>query len=538
MKKNLLWRALVLLLVLGGGLSYFLPTILSIGTPDGKPAGLLARFLPSKVINLGLDLKGGIYLAMEVDLQVAVNNSARRTMDDLRRRLNDADVTGFRLENESSPQTTLELGDASSMEAAEGVLRRQFADTLRIASRDGSRLVLALTDEATAEIREMTARQALETIRNRVDMFGVAEPDIRPQGEDRIIIQLPGMSDPKQAEDLIGKTAILEFKLVDNGSRTAEEAERSGPPPGTEVRYERRIDPVTKAETRIPILLRKQALMTGDSLVDSRAVRGQQFGDPQVTMTFDARGAREFDEITSRYVGRQLAIVLDNQVYSAPTIRTRIPDGEAYIEGSFTQEEARVLAVVLRAGALPAPVSVIERRTVGPSMGQDSIRQGLTAGVVGLGLVLVFMLIYYRLSGLVADLALLFNFPIVLGTLAAFGATLTLPGIFGLVLTLAMAVDANVLIFERIREEIRHGKKPGGAVKGGFNRAFWTIFDSNITTVLAAMVLYQFGSGPIRGFAVTLIIGILSSMFTAIFGSRLIFDLVLHNRPQMKAISI
>ena len=367
-------------------------------------------------------------------------------------------------------------------------------------------------------------------------MFGVAEPDIRPQGKERIVIQLPGVSDPEQAIELIGKTAILEFKLVDN-TRSAEDALRDGPPPGTEVLFERNVDPLTNVETRTPVLLRKQALMTGESLVDARAVRGQQFGDPQVTMSFDSRGAREFADITERYVGRQLAIVLDGQIYSAPVIRTRIPDGEAYIEGSFTIEEARLLAVVLRAGALPAPVTVIEERTVGPSMGRDSIRQGLTAVLVGLSLILAFLLLYYRWSGLVADLALLFNFLIILGCLAGFGATLTLPGIFGLVLTLAMAVDANVLIFERIREEIRGGKTPLGAVTGGFNRAVWTIFDSNLTTVLAAMVLYQFGTGPIRGFAVTLIIGIASSMFTAIFGSRWVFDLVLSKR-RIKTISI
>jgi preprotein translocase subunit SecD len=255
-------------------------------------------------------------------------------------------------------------------------------------------------------------------------------------------------------------------------------------------------------------------------------------------MNFDSRGAREFEDITGRYINRQLAIVLDDQVYSAPYIRKRIPGGEAMIEGgSMTLEEGQVLAVALRAGALPAPVRVLEERSVGPSLGQDSIRQGLTSGLVGLSLILVFMIIYYRWSGVIADLALIFNFPLILGALAAFGATLTLPGIFGLVLTLAMAVDANVLIFERIREEIRAGKGPGAAVNGGFNRAFWTIFDSNLTTVIAAMVLYQFGTGPIRGFAVTLIIGIISSMFTAIFGSRLVFDFVLkHRRP--KKISI
>jgi preprotein translocase subunit SecD len=527
MPKNLLWRGLALLAVLLVSMAYVLPTLLAIGSEDGTVPSPWSRFLPSKLVNLGLDLKGGIYLVMEVDLDVAVANSTRRTADDLRRRLGDAKVAGFRVESEGQA-ITASFDSPAGVDSLMELLSDQFPN-LKVDSRESQAVKLSYTSDMLSEVRDMTTRQALETIRNRVDMFGVAEPDIRPQGEDRIVIQLPGVSDPEQAIELIGKTAILEFKLVDN-TRSIEAALQDGPPPGTEILYERNVDRVTGVETKTPILLRKQALMTGESLVDSRAVRGQQFGDPQVTMTFDSRGAREFADITERYVQRQLAIVLDNQVYSAPVIRTRIPDGEAYIEGSFTIEEARLLAVVLRAGALPAPVSVIEERTVGPSMGRDSIRQGLTAGLTGLALILAFLLFYYRWSGVVADLALLFNFPIVLGCLAGFGATLTLPGIFGLVLTLAMAVDANVLIFERIREETRAGKSPSGAVNGGFNRAFWTIFDANLTTVLAAMVLYQFGTGPIRGFAVTLIIGIASSMFTAIFGSRWVFDLVLAKR--------
>ncbi|MDR3204116.1 MAG: protein translocase subunit SecD [Deltaproteobacteria bacterium] len=536
MAKNLLWRGLILVFVLVFSLSYILPTVLTYLSTDGQITGFWARILPKKTINLGLDLKGGIYLVMEIDLEAAVNNNARRTTDEMRRRLTEAKITEFKLFNEQSPNITLELVNQEDLEKFRDTLSKQFPN-LEIKSLDGLKLIITFTSSGLDEIRDLTTRQALETIRNRVDMFGVAEPDIRPQGQDRIVIQLPGLSDPQQAIDMIGKTAILEFKLVDNGSKSPQEALRNGPPPGTEVLYERRVDPITGKERQLPILVRKQALMTGDSLIDSRAVRGPQLGEPRVTMTFDSRGAREFDEITQRYIGRQLAIVLDNQVYSAPSINTRIPDGEAYIEGSFTLEEARVLAVVLRAGALPAPVKVIEERTVGPSLGQDSIGQGFKAGVSGLTLILLFMLIYYRWSGLIADIALALNFPIILGALAGFGATLTLPGIFGLVLTLAMAVDANVLIFERIREEIRAGKGPNGAVNGGFARAFWTIFDANLTTVLTAMVLYQFGSGPIRGFAVTLIIGILSSMFTAIFVSRWIFDLVLY-KIRVKRISI
>ncbi|MDR1546506.1 MAG: protein translocase subunit SecD [Deltaproteobacteria bacterium] len=534
MSKKLILRALTLALVLGLGLYYLLPTLLS--SSGRRPEGVWAKILPAKTINLGLDLKGGIYLVMEIDLQVAVDNSFRRTADELRRRMTEADgISGFTLQSGPGAEATVEFEDPQAVEPTLELIDRQYPN-LRLVRREAAKLTLGYTSEAEEETRDLTARQALETIRNRVDMFGVAEPDIRPQGRDRVVVQLPGLSNPQEAVELIGKTAVLEFKLVDDGPITAEQALKDGPPPGTEVLFERQLDPVTNIERRTPHLLRRQVMMTGDSLVDSRVMRGQM-GEPQVNMTFDGRGAREFADITTRYKGRQLAIVLDGQVYSAPVIRSVIPDGEAYIEGSFTVEEARLLAVVLRAGALPAPVSVAEERTVGPSLGRDSIRQGLTAGLAGLALILAFMLAYYRWSGLVADLALVFNFPIILGALACFGATLTLPGIFGLVLTLAMAVDANVLIFERIREEIRAGKGPNGAVNGGFNRAFWTIFDSNLTTVLAAMVLYQFGTGPIRGFAVTLIIGIVSSMFTAIFGSRLFFDAALALR-RVKRISI
>jgi preprotein translocase subunit SecD len=364
-------------------------------------------------------------------------------------------------------------------------------------------------------------------------MFGVAEPDIRPQGDDRIVIQLPGMDDPKRAVALIGKTALLEFKLVDD-SRSPEWAVQNGVPAGMEVLYGREVA-ADGSERRVPYLLKKQALMTGEGLTDARPVQGQ-FGEPQVSITFDSRGARQFERVTGEYTNQRMAIVLDNFVYSAPNINERIAGGRAVISGSVDYQEALDLSVALRAGALPAPVSVLEERTVGPTLGADSIQMGLKAGALGLGLVLIFMVIYYRLSGVVADLALLFNFPIILGVLAAFGATLTLPGIFGLVLTMGMAVDANVLVFERIREELRAGKTPKAAVAAGFGRAFWTVFDSNLTTLITAMVLYQFGSGPIRGFAVTLSIGILSSMFTALFFSRVVFDLAQRGKAERLSI--
>ncbi|MDR1041944.1 MAG: protein translocase subunit SecD [Deltaproteobacteria bacterium] len=532
MIQNLTWRGVVLALVLAAGIYATLPTFLS---PTGPDSSLLRRILPDRAISLGLDLKGGISLTMEVDMDAALRNSARRSADTLRRAIADAKIAGVTVENENSTDIQVTLADPSSRQAFEDLLDRSFYG-LRISEREADRLTLTLTSDEAADVRSLTGRQALETIRNRVDMFGVLEPDIRPQGEDRILIQLPGFDDPERAVELIGRTAVLEFKLVDNGPKTAEEALRTGPPPGTEVYQEKFVDPATGAESFSPILLRKQTLMTGDSLTDARAYMGD-FGDARVSIRFDGRGAREFADITDRYINRRLAIVLDGIVYSAPNIETRIPDGEAYIRGSFTMEEARMLSVVLRAGALPAPVSILEERTVGPSLGQDSIQQGLKAGALGMVLILAFLLYYYRWSGLVADIALLLNFPIVLGALAALGATLTLPGIFGLVLTLAMAVDCNILIFERIREEVRQNRPPWTSVSAGFGRAFWTIFDANITTVLAAMVLYQFGTGPIRGFAVTLIIGIISSMFTGVFASRWIFDMAI-SRLKPKRISI
>lgn len=516
MDKSLRWRVVVVALVLLVSLAYTLPTF-----TDKLPS-----WWPQKKVSLGLDLKGGIHLVMGVDLKAVLENSTARAADELRRALSEDSITATKVAKGEGLNIGAEFPDDVSLKAAEKLLSKQFGN-LQISRRAGNSLTLTLTGGEVSSIKELTLHQALETIRNRVDMFGVAEPDIRPQGEDRIVIQLPGMDDPKRAVALIGKTAQLEFKLVDE-SRTAEWALANGIPAGMEVRYEHS----TKTDgtvVEIPYLLRKSPLMTGEGLVDARISSGRM-GEPEVSIVFDSRGARQFERVTGEYTQRRMAIVLDGMVYSAPVIQTKIAGGRAVINGTFSLDEARDLAVALRAGALPAPVSVLEERTVGPTLGADSIAMGYKAGLFGLGLVLLFMAIYYRLSGLVADTALLFNCPIILATLAAFGATLTLPGIFGLVLTLGMAVDANVLIFERIREELRAGKSPKSAISAGFGRAFWTIFDSNLTTLITAMVLYQFGSGPIRGFAVTLSIGIISSMFTAVFFSRVVFDTALSGR--------
>ncbi|RLA81595.1 MAG: protein translocase subunit SecD, partial [Deltaproteobacteria bacterium] len=366
------------------------------------------------------------------------------------------------------------------------------------------------------------------TIRNRVDQFGVAEPEIARQGTDRILVQLPGEKDPERAKSLIGKTAMLEFKLLDEG-HDLRDALAGNVPPGSVILYQRKRDPATGAVRKIPYLVKEKTLLTGEALKDAR-VAFDQFNRPYISLTFTPHGAKEFERITGENVGKRLAIILDGTVYSAPVIKERISGGRAVIEGDFTLEEAHDLAIVLRAGALPAPVRILEERTVGPSLGKDSIDRGIRAIILGGVLVVLFMAFYYRWAGLVADFALGMNLLVVLAVMVLFRATLTLPGIAGLVLTVGMAVDANVLIFERIREELRLGKTPRAAVDAGYSKALLTILDAQITTLIAAVVLYQFGTGPIRGFAVTLSVGIIASLFTAVMVTKTIFDLVLSKR--------
>ncbi|MHB9155167.1 MAG: protein translocase subunit SecD [Endomicrobiales bacterium] len=401
--------------------------------------------------------------------------------------------------------------------------------------RGGSHLVLELDAaklDPSMDVNDAIDR-AIEIIRNRVDQFGVAEPLITRQGERWIVVQLPGVKDPARAKDLIGRTALLEFRLVDNSPVLSEviqklqdkgasldeisqhpEISKMIPPgfevfPGKEERY---------------YLLKSTPELTGATLVNAKVELGGQFGYPHVSLEFNKDGAKIFSAVTEANVDRNLAIVLDGVVQSAPVIRSRIPDGRAIIEGNFTMDDAKLLATVLRAGALPAPVKIIEEVTVGPTLGEDSIKSGVTASAIGFLLVIVFMGVYYRFSGVIADFALLLNFVLLLGMMAYFHATLTLPGIAGIILSLGMAVDANVLILERIRDELKAGKTPRIAIDGGYQKAFTTILDSNLTTLIAAVFLFQFGTGPVKGFAVTLTLGIIISMFTAITVTKMIYD--------------
>jgi len=526
--KNISWRWVLILAVVIAAVVYVAPTF-------------KADLWPNTKINLGLDLQGGMHLALQVETDKAVDSTIERFLQEIRSlsrreriRLSAVDLT-------DKQKIRVQVNGTDNVAQFQKLLDDEFAE-LRIFDREESmtgdslEMVLDLPDEEAERIQKLATSQALETIRNRIDQFGVSEPDIRRQGENRILIQLPGISDTERAKELIGRTALLEFKLVDN-TVDPQEAEASGPPPGTEILYEIRNDPSTNREVKIPYVVEERTRLTGAYLTDARVQIDSQYNEPYVSITFDQKGARLFERITAENVKERLAIVLDDNIYSAPVIQERISGGEARITGNFTTEEARDLAIVLRAGALPAPVTIIEERTVGPSLGSDSIHKGLISMLVGGLLVVVFMVFYYRGSGLIADTALLLNIVLIAGGLAGFGATLTLPGIAGIILTIGMAVDANVLIFERIREEQRLGKTSRAAVDAGFSRATLTILDANVTTLIAALVLFQFGTGPVKGFAVTLSLGVVSSLFTALIVSRAIFDFLLFKR-KVKSLSI
>ncbi len=494
---------------------------------------------PHKKINLGLDLQGGMHLVLEVDTEKAVESTMDRIQEEMRNLMRQAQIRYTTLERIPGNKIAVAVSGQREIGEFQRILDEEFPG-LRAASRSatGDRLemTLDLPEREKTDIKQMAVSQALETIRNRIDQFGVSEPDIMRQGEERILIQLPGVEDTQRAKSLIGKTAQLEFKLLDEtGDVTA--AERGQVPPGSELLYQVRADAETNRTVKTPYLVRKRSLLTGAYLTDARVQIDSQYNEPYVSINFDRKGGRIFERITGENVKKRLAIVLDDRVYSAPVIQERISGGEARITGNFTTEEARDLAIVLRAGALPAPVNILEERTVGPSLGHDSISKGLTSMAVGGLLVVLFMLVYYKASGLIADLALALNILLIAGGLAGFGATLTLPGIAGIILTIGMAVDANVLIFERIREELHVGKTPYAAVSAGFDRATLTILDANVTTLIAALVLFQFGTGPVKGFAVTLSLGVLSSLFTALIVSRSIFDYLLVKR-RIKTLSI
>jgi preprotein translocase subunit SecD len=509
LRRDLRWKLAVIVIIIGVSLWFTFPL--------------------GERMNLGLDLQGGMHLVLEVEAEKAVDSTTDRLVTEVSEGLAKLALPNLEVRKVAHDQLVVSVADAGRIEAVAEAMKA-FPSLVPQGARGGTELSYKLDGQRVKRLMDNAIEQALETIRNRVDEFGVAEPTIQRQGSRNIVVELPGIKDAARAVQLIGKTARLEFRLVDE-QRSAEEALKGKVPEGAEVLYERKVNKQTGEVTRVPFLIRKQVLLTGDALTDAEVRIGSQFNEPYVSIEFDREGARRFERITSENVGKRLAIVLDDTVYSAPVIRERIAGGQAQITGSFTFEEASDLAIVLRAGALPAPVRIEYESIVGPSLGQDSIQQGLMAGLIGSIIIVLFMLTYYRLSGVVASVALALNILLLLAGLGYFHATLTLPGIAGIVLTLGMAVDANVLIFERIREELRLGKPPRAAVEAGFSRAWSAILDGNVTTLIAAAMLFQFGTGPIKGFAVTLSLGLLANLFTAVFVCKFIYDSALAFRP-------
>ncbi|HKI97487.1 MAG TPA: protein translocase subunit SecD [bacterium] len=518
-------RGIFLLALLAGCIVMILPTIQAY-RPGGNPSAIRNK------VNLGLDLQGGMYLDLAVDTHAAVTQVEDRLAQEIEDAFLDKLIDYVSVERQGAavdvvlpPSETVDWNAAPFERMLTGFTLHQV---------EPHHYRITMPDAEAKRIQQDATKQAVEVIRNRIDSLGVSEPSIQRKGESEIIVQLPGLRDRQQAIQTIGTQAVLAFYLVEDNV-TPETMD----PNKDVVKYEEQTDETTgQVIRRIPYVLEKRPVLTGDTVSDARVQISSLDNTPYVSITFNSLGTDRFARITTRSQGRRLAIVLDNKVQSAPVIREPITGGQAQISGRFTLKEATKLAIVLRSGALPAPLTIREERSVGASLGEDSIRQGLLSFIAGALLVMIFMIIYYKVSGVFANVALTLNVLLILVALASFQATLTLPGIAGIVLTMGMAVDANVLIFERIREELDLGKNARAAVNEGFQRAFWTIFDSNLTTLFAGLALLLFGTGPIRGFAVTLSIGILSSMFTAIFVTRFLYDVVYLNRRRLAEVSI
>jgi preprotein translocase subunit SecD len=491
--------------------------------------------IPTPKIQLGLDLQGGTHLLLEVKLDEAVKTQLRRVTDDLKQEMKQNKLEVKSVTQDPSGAVLVTLPSADERTAFLDLVGKLFSDMIISlvpnSGEAGPTYKLTYRPMALEQVRRSAMEQALETIRNRIDQLGVRETTIAQEGDDEILVQLPGIQDPERAKELIGKTGVLQFKLVDD-THSVSDALRDGPPPGDEILY----GPASRGG-RQPYLVESAVLMTGDTITDARVRPGGQLEGPYVTVDLDQRGAQIFAAITAANVGRKIAIVLDNVVYSAPVIKEPIPGGHVQITGNFTYDEAHELAIVLRSGALPAPVEIIEERTVGPSLGRDSIRQGERSFVVGALLVLIFMAVYYSGAGLLADFGLSLNILLLICVMAALQATLTLPGIAGIVLTLGMSVDANVLVNERMREELRNGKTPREAVRLGYERAWSAIRDSNISTFVAGLILFQFGTGPVKGFAVTLCVGVLTGVFSCFVVTRAWYDYLISMR-RLNTISV
>lgn len=518
------------------------------------PALTLSPDLPDWLVGLGaepmylgLDLRGGIHVLIDVDMDAAIEQAAERYSGDIRTLLREKKLRYTRISREQD-QVVVKFNNAEKRDQASDLIGNEFR-SLNLESSDEADAFLvtvSLSPTEKQEVQRFALQQNITTLRNRVNALGIAEPLIQQQGVRRIVVQLPGAQDPAKLKEILGATATLEYRLADT-EHSVEDAVNGRVPPGSNLYHER---------DGQPVLLKKRVIVTGNQIVDASSGLDQQTGQPAVFVSLDGVGAKRMRRMTNENVGKPMAVVfIENrtttrmvdgkpvkvkkrveEVISIATIRE--PFGRRFqTTGLDTTEEARDLALLLRAGALAAPIEIVEERTIGPSLGQDSIDQGFKSVVIGLVLVMIFMAVYYRVFGLVADMALVMNLVLIVAILSMLQATLTLPGIAGIVLTVGMAVDANVLIFQRIREELANGNSPQSSIQAGYEKAFSTIIDANITTLIAAVVLFSFGTGPIKGFAVTLAIGICTSMFTAIIGTRAVINLI-YGRKRVKALAI
>jgi preprotein translocase subunit SecD len=498
------------------------------------------RSMGGKPMTLGLDLQGGVHFLMQVDMDTARSQQLDRYVDDIRTALREERIRYVSVRREGKRMVTL-LRSAEDRDRTLNIIRQdqslQGLDVTEMESGENFGLSATVKEQQLLELQKTALKQNITTLRNRVNEIGVAEPVIQQQGAERVVVQLPGVQDTVQAKKIIGATATLEYRAVDETNDAFTAAQTGRVPPESRL--------YTDA-TGQPVLLKKRLIVSGDQLIGASSGFDQQSGQPQVSVTLDGVGAKRMLDFTRENVGNRMAVVYIEQktggrkteeVISVAVVRE--PFGKRFqTTGLDSMNEASQLALLLRAGALAAPMEIVEERTVGPSLGADNVAQGFKSVMIGFILVLVFMAVYYRVFGLVADLALFANLVLLISLLSMLGATLTMPGIAGIVLTVGMAVDANVLIFERIREELRNGNTPQASIRAGYDKAFSTIADANITTLIAAFVLFLFGTGPIKGFAVTLSLGIVTSMFTAIMGTRAVVNLIYGGRKRVGKLAI
>jgi len=509
------------------------PYIVALNLVSRSPAWLSA--LHASPMYLGLDLRGGVHFMLQVDMQAALTKRAESLAGDLRSTLREKDIRHGGI-NRDGQSIEIRLRDAQQLQATQNLLTDRFPELQATESAQGgeTRMVATIKPEAGRKIQEQALKQNITTLHNRINELGVAEPVIQQQGLDRIVVQLPGVQDTAKAKDILGRTATLEVRMVDESTEARVAEQGAGLVPFGSERYMER--------NAQPLIVKKQVVLTGDNLTDAQPGFDSQTQEPVVNLTLDAKGARIFRDVTRENVGKRMAIILfekgKGEVVTAPVIRTEIGGGRVQISGRMTTAEANDTALLLRAGSLAAPMEIIEERTIGPSLGAENIAKGFNSVTWGFLVIVAFMCVYYMMFGLFSSLALAVNLLLLVAVLSMLQATLTLPGMAAMALALGMAIDSNVLINERVREELRSGVSPQAAIHSGYDRAWATIFDSNITTLIAGVALLAFGSGPVRGFAVVHCLGILTSMFSAVFFSRGLVNLWYGGKKKLKTVSI